>query len=215
MRKNLRAVTPRKAAGPDGIPGVVVVKACADQLTEILTKLFNLSLILATVPTCLKASTIIPIPKKTAIDSLNDYRPIALTSVIMKCLERSVSQHTRDCLPPSFDPHQFAYIANRSTENAIALTLQTALSHLENKKSYVRMLFVDYSSAFNTIIPDILYSKLIQLQIPLPTCIQIKNFLSSRPQYVRLGPHHSSTHTQYWFPSRLHSEPSAVRPVHL
>lgn len=50
------------------------------------------------------------------------------------------------------------------------------------------MLFVDYSAAFNTIIPDILYNKLIQLQIPLSTCIWIKNFLSSRPQSVRLGP---------------------------
>ncbi|KAK0134133.1 hypothetical protein N1851_030305 [Merluccius polli] len=49
-----------------------------------------------------------------AIDSLNDYRPIALTYVIMKCLEQSVSQHIRDCLPPSLDPDQFAYRANRA-----------------------------------------------------------------------------------------------------
>ncbi|XP_028299247.1 thymidylate kinase isoform X1 [Gouania willdenowi] len=113
----------------------------------------------------------------------------------MKCMERSVSQHIRDCLPPTFDPHQFAYKANRSTEDAIAITLHTALSHLENKKSYVRMLFVDYSSAFNTIIPDILITKLLKLHIPLPTCNWIKNFLTSRPQSVRLGPHHSSTIT--------------------
>ena len=97
VRKNLRAVNPRKTAGPGDIPGAVI-KACADQLAEILTRLFNLSLTHATVPTCLKASTIVPIPKKPAIDSLNDYRPIALTYVIMKCLERSVSQHIRDCL---------------------------------------------------------------------------------------------------------------------
>jgi len=67
--KNLRAVNPRKAAGPDRIPGAVV-KACADQLTGILTKLFNLSLIHATIYTCLKASTIIPIPKKPAIQKV-------------------------------------------------------------------------------------------------------------------------------------------------
>ncbi|KAK0141318.1 putative RNA-directed DNA polymerase from transposon BS [Merluccius polli] len=158
-------------------------------------RLFNLSLTHATVPTCLKASTIVPIPKKPAIDGLNDYRPIALTSVIIKCLERSVSQHIRDCLPPSLDPDQFAYRANRSTEDAIALTLHTALSHLENKKSYVRMLFVDYRSVFNTILPDILFTKLLELQIPLSTCNWIKSFLTSRPQSVRLGPHHSSTIT--------------------
>ena len=77
MRKNLRAVNPRKAAGPDGIPGAVI-KACAEQLTGILTRLFNVSLKQATVPTCLKASTIIPIPKKPAINNLNDGGIVAL-----------------------------------------------------------------------------------------------------------------------------------------
>ncbi len=40
----------------------------------------------------------------------------------------------------------------QTTDNAIAFTLHTALSHLENKNTYVRMLFVDYSSTFNTIV---------------------------------------------------------------
>ena len=57
------------------------------------------------------------------------------------------------------------------------------------------MLFVDYSSAFNTIIPDILITKLLELQIPLPTCNWIRNFLSSRPQSVRLSPHHPTALT--------------------
>ena len=40
--------------------------------------------------TCLKHSTIVPVPKKTKPTSLNDYRPVALTSIIMKCFERLV-----------------------------------------------------------------------------------------------------------------------------
>lgn len=43
VRKQLRAVNPRKAAGPDAIPGAVI-KACADQLAGILTKLSNMPL---------------------------------------------------------------------------------------------------------------------------------------------------------------------------
>lgn len=99
----------------------------------------------------------------------------------MKCLERSVSQHIRDCLPSSLNPHQLAYRANQSRENAIAHTLHTVLNPLEDRKSYVRLLFVDYSSAFNTIIPDSRFNKLIQLQIPLHTCSGIKTFLTNRP----------------------------------
>ena len=101
------------------------------QPAQVFTSIFILSLKLAVIPPCLKTATIIPVPKKATTDSLNDYRPIALTLVIMKCFERLVLHHIKACLPPTFDPHQFAYRANRSTEDAIAL--HSALSHLEHR----------------------------------------------------------------------------------
>ena len=39
---------------------------------------------------------------------------------------------------------------NRSTEDAVSLALHTALTHLQHPNTYVRILFVDFSSAFNT-----------------------------------------------------------------
>src|SRR4029434_9076487 len=39
------------------------------------------------------------------------------------------------------------------------------------------MLFVDFSSAFNTIIPEVLLTKLTQLTVPASTCQWITNFL--------------------------------------
>ena len=71
------------------------------------------------------------VPKKPATNSLNDYRVVALTPVIMKCFEKLVSQHIKSTIPPTFDPHQFTYRANRPTEDAIAAALHTTLSHLE------------------------------------------------------------------------------------
>uniref|UniRef100_A0A3B3D318 Reverse transcriptase domain-containing protein n=1 Tax=Oryzias melastigma TaxID=30732 RepID=A0A3B3D318_ORYME len=194
VRRVLQTVNPKKAAGPDGVPGKVL-QACAHQLAPTFTKIFNLSLAQAEIPSCLKSATIIPVPKKSPTTSLNDYRPVALTPVIMKCFERLVLQHIKDHLPTDLDPHQFAYRANRSTEDAIAVALHSTLSHLEQQQSYARMLFVDYSSAFNTIIPDRLCEKLVTLGIPPPTCNWINNFLSDRSQAVRLGPHLSSTCT--------------------
>ncbi len=44
-------------------------------------------------------------------------------------------------------------------EDAIAHILHTALSHLDKTGSYVRFLFIDYSSAFNTIVPSRLIIK--------------------------------------------------------
>ena len=194
VRCVLKSVSTRKAAGPDGVSGKVL-NSCANQLAGVFTKIFNLSLTLATIPPCLKSAIIIPVPKKPAINSLNDYRPIALTPVIMKCFEKLVSRHIKSTLPPTFDSHQFAYRANRSTEDAIDVALHTALSHLELRGTYIRMLFIDYSSAFNTIIPDILVSKLTALGLSPSICTWIKDFLSNRPQTVKLGPHLSSTIT--------------------
>lgn len=111
-----------------------------------------MSLEQANIPACLKSATIIPVPKKSPTSNLNDFRPVALTPVITKCFEKLVLRHIKACLPPTLDPHQFAYRPNRSTEDAITTALHAALSHLEKKGSYVRMLFIDYSSAFNTII---------------------------------------------------------------
>ncbi len=55
VRKTLSRITPRKAAGPDNIPGRVL-KDCAAQLTDVLTDIFNTSLSQAVVPTCLKST---------------------------------------------------------------------------------------------------------------------------------------------------------------
>ncbi len=63
LQPTLSRINPRKAAGPDNIPGRVL-RDCAAQLTDVLTDIFNTSLSQAVVPTCLKSTTIIPVPKK-------------------------------------------------------------------------------------------------------------------------------------------------------
>ncbi|XP_024121111.1 uncharacterized protein LOC112142095 [Oryzias melastigma] len=195
VRRTLRAVNPRKAAGPDGVPGRVL-RDCADQLTPVFTKIFNRSLAQSTVPVCLKSSIIVPLPKKPHVSSFNDYRPVALTPTVMKCFEKLVRRHITAALPPGLDPHQFLYRENRSTEDAIATALHAALSHLEQRGSYVRMLFVDHSSAFNTILPHKLVAKLEDLGLPSSTCLWISSFLSGRRQRVRVDivhPRHSAS----------------------
>ncbi|KAK1790950.1 hypothetical protein P4O66_014792 [Electrophorus voltai] len=57
------------------------------------------------------------------------------------------------------------------------------------------MLFVDYSSAFNTIIPSLLTTKLEDLGLHPSLCDWISNFLTDRPQSVRVGNCVSSTLT--------------------
>ena len=107
VSKTFTFVNPRKAAGPNGISNRVL-RACTDQLAGVFTDLFNHSLSQSAVPTCFKMSTIVPVPKKAKITELNEYSPVALTSVIMKCFKRLVKDPITSTLPDTLDPLQFA-----------------------------------------------------------------------------------------------------------
>eukprot|EP00061_Rhincodon_typus_P007252 g28771.t1 len=148
---------PRKVMDPDGVP-VQALSSCVDRPAMVLTDIFNLSLRQAEVPTRFKKSTIIPAPKKTHAMCLNDNRPMALTSIIMKCFERLVMTHVNSSIPACLDPLQLTYQCNRSTKDAISLALQSSLEHLDKKDTYVRLLLIDNCSTFNTIIPSRLIS---------------------------------------------------------
>ncbi|KAI4887070.1 hypothetical protein NFI96_002264, partial [Prochilodus magdalenae] len=136
---------------------------------------------------CFKTSTIIPVPKKSTITGLNDYRPVALTSVVMKVFERLILAHLKSITDPLLDPLQFAYRANRSVDDVVNLTLHFILQHLDSHGNYARVLFVDFSSAFNTVVPQLLQAKLSQLSVPGSMCRWIVDFLTDRRQQVRLG----------------------------
>ena len=178
----------RKAAGPDGITPRLL-RTCANELAGIFTMLFNWSLRLCTVPDIFKRSVIIPIPKRSPVSCLNDYRPVALTSVIGKSFERLVLEHLKRCIPDTLDPFPFAYRSNRSTDDAVSITLHNVLKHLcvKNARTYARILFIDFSSAFNTILPQKLFDKLSALGISTSMCNWILDFLSNRPQVVKIG----------------------------
>ena len=124
-------------------------------------------LIESVIPTCFKQTTIVHVPKNTMATCLNCYRPVALTSVAKKCFERLV---TNTIIPETLDPIQFAYRPNRSTDDAISIALHTALSHMDKRNTYVRMLFIDYSSAFNTIVPSKRINKLRTLGLNTSLC---------------------------------------------
>jgi len=123
------------------------------------------------------------LPKKTKVTSINIYRPVSLTHIAIKSLEKLV---TNSIIPDSSDPHQFAYRPNRSADDAISLALHIALEHLDRRDTYVRLLLIDFSSAFNTIFPSKLILKLRDLGLGTPIC----NWMM---EVVTIGSNTSST----------------------
>ena len=131
VRRQLTRINARKAAGPDNI-NPRVLKVAAEQLAVPLTSLFNLSLRTGKVPKLWKSSCIVPVPKKSRPSVLNDYRPVALTSQVMKIFERLVLNQLKPSVSEHLDPLQFAYQADIGVDDAITYLLNRALNHLED-----------------------------------------------------------------------------------
>ncbi len=130
-----KRVNIRKAAGPDTGR---VLRSCADQLAGLFNSIFNESLASSVVPTSFKKPVIIPVPPSC----LNDYRPVALTSIVIKVFER-LKNHICPSIPVTLDPLQFAYRPNRSTDDTISHVLHSSLTHIDSQNgNYVKLLFI-------------------------------------------------------------------------
>lgn len=143
-----------------------------DQLDPIFyTDFQKKSLELSVVPSYFKRSTIIPDPKTA-------YRPIALTSVVIKCFRRLVLAYLKDT-GSLLDLFQFAYRSNLWKMQSI-WCCTTSWSTLDSPRTYAQILFMEFTSAFNMIILDIPHCKLSQLSVPTYICNWITSFLINR-----------------------------------
>ena len=70
------------------------------------------------------------------------------------------------------------------------------MQHLDYPNTYARILFVDYSSAFNTVIPQQLYDKLPLLSLDPSMCYWLLDFLLQRSQVVKMNMQYSF---QYYY----------------
>ncbi|KAI3352234.1 hypothetical protein L3Q82_005585 [Scortum barcoo] len=186
VKRQLERLHQRKAAGPDGITPRIL-KTCASQLSPVLGHLYNLSLSQEKVPMLWKTSCLVPVPKKSRPSDPADYRPVALTSHVMKVLERLVLAQLRPQVRKFLDPLQFAYQPHLGVDDAVIYLLQRAHMHLDGGGGTVRITFFDFSSAFNTIQPLLLGEKLQVMGVDDTMISWITDYLTGRPQFVRLG----------------------------
>ncbi|TWW53320.1 hypothetical protein D4764_0013870 [Takifugu flavidus] len=126
------------------------------------------------------------------LQELNSYRPVALTSHLMKTLERLILAHLHPLVSSFMDSLQFAYQPSIGVDDAVIYLLHTSLTHLEKAGSTVRIMFFDFSSAFNTIQPRLLGDKLEVAGVDHHLTTWILDYLTQRPQFVRVKGSESS-----------------------
>ncbi|KAI3369696.1 hypothetical protein L3Q82_024542, partial [Scortum barcoo] len=125
---------------------------------------------------------------------LNTAAPHPPSPHVMKTMERLLLHHLRPQTHHALDPLQFAYWEKTGVEDAIIFLLHRSLSHLDRGSGAVRITFLDFSSAFNTIQPLLLRDKLTEMGVGSHLVAWITDYLTGRPQYVqRLGDCRSDT----------------------
>ncbi len=109
----------------------------------------------------------------------------------MTCFVRLALAHLKTCLPPSLDLFPFAYQQDRCTEVLLVL-------------------FIDLSSAYNTIIPTRLITKLCDLGINTSLCNWILDW-TMLENHTSLSPRTPASHrTVCWVHSSTPSSPTTV-----
>lgn len=79
MQLLFRQLRTKKSKGPDGI-FARLLKKCAEELTPVWC--------IYRVPALWEKSVITPIPKELHPSENNDYRPVMITLIVMKCFEK-------------------------------------------------------------------------------------------------------------------------------
>ena len=157
------------ATGLDGLPAWFL-RIGAAVFYKPIAFLFNKSVATSTVPTQWKRAYICPVPKISLPCTHSDFRPISITPVLTRIIERTIVQHF---LYPAFQAElpnltfadQFAFRPSGSTTAALIYILHT-VSQLLSTNPYVIVIALDFSKAFDTVRHVTLLQKLAQLNIP-------------------------------------------------
>jgi hypothetical protein len=180
----LSALNASSAMGLDGLHPKLL-KECAEQLSRPLCLLFNLSLQSGLIPDAWRESLVVPIFKgKSRYDPLN-YRPVSLTSVCCKSMERVVSARLVEFLESHelLSHRQFGFRKARSTEDQLLLAYSEVVESVD-AGLVVDVALLDFSKAFDVVSHHVLLGKLLALGISGDLLRWIAAFLDSRTMCV-------------------------------
>ena len=144
------------------------------------------------VPVDWKLANVVPVFKKGDKKSIKNYRPISLTCICAKVMERIVHEEFLIRTANLIDRRQHGFLINKScTTNLISIVEDIAYS-LHNKAG-TDIIYFDFAKAFDTVNHDLLLEKLkYKFNIDGRMLKFLCSYLSSRKQRVVLSNKSSS-----------------------
>jgi hypothetical protein len=190
--KVIKHLKPNKPIGSDGIPAKFY-KPFSDELTPILTKLFNESLRLGKMPAILKKSYIECLYKgKGTRTACNNFRPISIISATSKLFEHIMYTRLSSYLESTelLSDNQHGYRRNRSNQSAV-LYLTSQIRKAADSKLIRGLVFVDFQKAFDSINQDILIRYLASLGVVASNIKWLESYFINRQISVQNGQYES------------------------
>ena len=184
VRKKLLLLKNGKSAGPDNFHPRVL-KELADHISGPLARLFEISLREAVLPIDWKEANITALHKKGSRKDPGNYRPISLTSVVVKVMESvlrdAIVGHMRS--QNLFSEAQHGFVPGRSCTTQLLCQLEDWTESMD-KGEPVDVIYLDFKKAFDSVPHTRLIRKVSSFGIADPLLSWIKAFLSQRKQRV-------------------------------
>ena len=188
----IEEISSDSAAGPDGF-NAKFLKQCKNELAEPLKLIAKKSLASGVIPPTLKEGIVTPIHKGGNKGLAKNYRPVVLTSHIIKIIERVVRKQLIEHLEKTeaFNEGQHGFRKGRSCLSQL-LAHQEALLEAISEGNNVDVIYLDFAKAFDKVDHGLLLHKVRDLGITGNLGKWIHNFLTGRTQKVSVQGHLSN-----------------------
>ena len=196
LKSAIRKMKRKGAPGDDDIPPPFLKELGPKALKELLD-ICNASFLHADVPQTWRHAVIIPLLKnaKPASD-VESYRPISLTSCVVKVLERMISNRLYTMAEKNnwICNQQAGFRRGRSTEDQVIKLIQRISDGFQQRPKPLRtvMVLLDYSKAYDRTWKEKLLSKIHDLGAPRQITKWIAAFLQTRTAEVIINGTYSS-----------------------
>jgi hypothetical protein len=188
VEKGIKHLRTGKACGVDNILNELI-KYSPPEMTELLTKLFNVILDTGITPTQWSIGMIIPIYKnKGSTKDPDNYRGITLLSCISKLFTALINSRLSEFLEENnmLGEEQAGFRKGYSTLDHI-LSLHLTIEYMLSRKKRVYCAFIDYKKAFDSVDRTSLWSKVLAHNINGKVLRVVKNMYAEAKSCIKHG----------------------------
>ena len=183
IRDILRNIDCNKAQGPDKIHGIIL-KTCANSLAWPLSILFQLIHNTGILPIEWKSANVVPVFRKGEKGNIENYRPISLTCISAKVMERIMCDELFCRTHHLIDSRQNGFLKNNSCAINMTNLIESVSTNLLQDLP-TDIIYLDFAKAFDSVNHDLILSKLkYQYNIDGRMLKFFKGYLTNRIQRV-------------------------------